>query len=260
MTALRASIMSLRRQRAFGACVLFTVVATLTTTTDAQNPQPPRPDLSLVAPRVIDQTNALRSSNGLAPVVDEPRLARAAQSFAEFIASTDLYGHTADGRNPGDRALTASYEYCVVAENLGYVFDSAGFTTEILASRLVDGWKKSALHRKNMLLAAATEIGVGVAESARTRRYYAVQLLGRPRNAAMRFEVVNRTGTAVNYKIHDEAFNLAARVTRTHAWCTDGTLRLIGNDATDDDGLTLRNGARYVVTRDASGQARLHIE
>jgi len=260
MTASRPLITSLHSHRAVRACVLFTVAAALMTTTHAQNSQAPQPDLSMVAPQVIGQTNAFRSSNGLAPVASDPRLAQAAQDFAEFIARTDLYGHEADGRNPEDRVLAAGYEYCIVAENLGYLFDTAGFTTDVLASRLVDSWKRSAMHRKNMLLAAVTEVGIGVAQSTRTQRYYAVQIFGRRRSAATRFEVANRIGTAVNYKIDDEVFNLPARVTRTHTWCTDGTLQLLGTDATDGNALTLRNGARYVVTRDDAGRVRLKIE
>ena len=45
----------------------------------------------------------------------------------------------------------------------------------------VEGWERSAAHRKNMLDRDATEIGVAVAHSPRTGRYYGVQVFGRPR-------------------------------------------------------------------------------
>lgn len=48
-----------------------------------------------------------------------------------------------------------------------------------LASRYFEGWKKSPGHRRNMLEASVTDTAVAVARSARTGRYYAVQLFGR---------------------------------------------------------------------------------
>jgi uncharacterized protein YkwD len=243
-----------------GRCALLVAAATLATAVGAQTSRERRPDLIAVAPQVIEQTNTLRSRHGIEPVVSSTPLAEAAQAFAEFMAATDRYGHEADDRKPTDRAQAQGYEPCVVAENLAYTFNSAGFTTEALALRLVEGWTRSPEHRKNMLLAAATDIGIGVAQSPRTQRYYAVQLLGRPRSAATKFEVANRAGIDIRYEIDGEVFNLPVLVTRTHTRCTDGTLRLLTSESADGVALRLRDGARYLATRDPAGQIRLQPE
>ena len=246
--------------RSIGRCSLFVVAAVFATAVGAQTSPERRPDLTAVVPLVIEQTNALRSRHGIEPVVTNTRLAGAAQAFAEFMAATDRYGHEADDRKPTDRAMAQGYERCVVAENLAYAFNSTGFTTEALASRLVEGWTKSPEHRRNMLLAAVTDIGIGVAQSPRTQRYYAVQLLGRPRSAATKFEVANRAGIDLRYEVDGEVFSLPVRVTRTHTRCTDGSLRLLTSETADGAALRLRDGARYVATRDTSGQVRLQLE
>jgi uncharacterized protein YkwD len=44
---------------------------------------------------------------------------------------------------------------------------------------MMDGWKNSPGHRRNLLLAQVTEIGVGAAKG-RSGRWYFVQLFGSP--------------------------------------------------------------------------------
>jgi uncharacterized protein YkwD len=246
--------------KALRRCALLAAAAVLATTVDAQAPRERQPDLSTVGPLVIEQTNAFRGKHGIEPVGTHARLAEAAQRYADFIAGTDRYSHDADGLGPAERAQAAGYEYCVVAENLAYVFSSTGFTTEALTLRLMDGWARSPEHRKNMLLAAATDVGVGVAQSQRTQRYYAVQLFGRPKSAATQFQVANHADTAITYDIDGEMFNLPVQVTRTHTRCTDGTLRLVAPDLVDKEALNPRNGKRYIARRDHAGQVRLRAE
>lgn len=238
------------------SCLLFAIAtAALATSAGAQSPRGRLPDASIVGPQVIEQTNALRSRHGLTEVEPDANLAEAAQKFAEFMARTERYGHEADARRPADRAAAEGYEHCMVAENIAYVFSSSGFTSEQLASRLVAGWWQSPGHRENMLLAPATHIGFGVAQSEHSKRYYAVQLFARPRSASTRFEVANRTDTPVRYEVDGEAFNLAIKVTRTHTRCSDTTLRMLWPEDTEGaTGVRPRNGERYVVARDRSGR------
>lgn len=100
-----------------------------------------------------------------------------------LMAKTDKYGHTADGRQSSERARSHGYDYAVLAENIAYQYSSAGFTPVELARRFTKGWGESPSHRKNILTAEITEIGVAVARSAASGRYYAVELLGRPKIA-----------------------------------------------------------------------------
>jgi uncharacterized protein YkwD len=226
---------------------------------DAQIASPSPPDLAVVAARVVDQTNALRARNALGRVDIEPQLSRTAQEYAEFMAENDRIAHDADGRTPAERVKAAGYDYCMVAENVEYVVNSLGFSTEQLAARLMQNWEKSPDHRRNLLLEPITQIGVGVAQSARSRRYYAVQVLARPRAAALNFEVANRAGVSVEYELSGERFALPLLVTRLHSRCAQATLRLLPAEA-DEAAVTVKSGAHYVVERTEAGQIRLRME
>ena len=94
-----------------------------------------------------------------------PDLTDAARDFAAYMARTSRYGHTADGSRPADRAASHGYEYCVIAENIAYAFNSDGYTTEELGKTFVEGWKHSPGHRRNMLDPDVAETGVAVARS-----------------------------------------------------------------------------------------------
>ena len=228
--------------------------------TSPPSAQTVRPDLPAVAIRVIDLTNAFRTRNGLLPVSIEPRLSHAAQDFADVLAAKDRLGHEIDGRAPAERAGAAGYRHCMVAENIAYLFDSVGFTTEQLAARLVHGWEQSAEHRRNMLLAPLMHIGVGVAQNAESGRYYAVQLFGRPSSAAIRFEVANGADVDLRYEVDRETFDLAPRVTRTHTRCTDASLAILAPESGERSGIRARDGARYVIVRDPAGQLQLQMQ
>ena len=141
----------------------------------------PIPDFVGVATLVVEGTNRFRRDNGLAPLAPERRLVHAAWEFASYMAQTDRLDHAADGRQPWGRARAQGYDYCLVAENIAYQYDSRGFATVQLARELVSGWERSPGHRKNMLQRDAVDTAVAVARSAKTGRYYAVQMFGRPR-------------------------------------------------------------------------------
>jgi uncharacterized protein YkwD len=144
------------------------------------------PDLARVETMIVDATNQLRHDRGVGRVEWDPQLEHAARDFARYMARTDHYGHEADGKTPAQRARVRGYDYCLVAENIAYQFSSAGFGTNELAHRTVEGWKKSAGHRENMLEPTALDTAVAVAQSEKTGRYYAVQMFGRPRSAGCR--------------------------------------------------------------------------
>jgi uncharacterized protein YkwD len=140
-----------------------------------------KPDLVQVEERIVEATNAFRHSQRLPDVAVDAKLTRAAQSFADYMAKRDELAHAADGKQPWDRALAHGYDYCLVSENIGYQFNSRGFETGELARAFVEGWKHSPGHRKNMMERDAIDTGVAVARSAKTGRYYAVQMFGRPK-------------------------------------------------------------------------------
>lgn len=79
-------------------------------------------------------------------------------------------------------------------------------------------------------------------------RYFAVQMFGRPRSAAIRFSVHNDSAGSVAYRAGETAFSLAPRVTRTHTVCRPvevaierpGTSTRFKSHASD--------GARFTIT------------
>lgn len=176
-------------------------------------------DLAHVQKMIIEQTNSFRKKQDRAAVAADEDLTEAATAFARFMARKDRYGHTADGRRPADRAKAAGYDYCIVLENIAYQYHSRDFETEDLARRFVRGWEDSPGHRKNMLDPDVTQTGVGVARSEKTGYYYAVQLFGRPKSAAIRFRIDNRSGEEVTYSIEGKEFRLGPRYVRTHTRC-----------------------------------------
>ena len=134
--------------------------------------------------RVIEATNALRSNrgpNGLTPSVS---LIGIAQAHARNMAQRDRYGdsdrngHVLDGRDMEYRIRAGGYAFVRVAENVGYQLNRP----DPVAS-MMQGWRKSAGHRRNMLLDDVTQIGVGAARG-RSGRWYFVQLFGRPAQPA----------------------------------------------------------------------------
>lgn len=203
------------------------------------------PELPAVEKAVVAMTNEFRTSEGRAAVEPERHLQAAAREFARFMARSDRYGHDADGREPSERARAHEYDYCLVSENISYQFSSIGFRTGELATRLVEGWKKSPGHRRNMLDEGAMHTGVAVARSKSTGRYYAVQLFGRPRSQQLRFRVRNEAGAGVRYRLGGESFTLAARETHTHERCAREMLRLEG----EAKGTEPRDGDELVVAR-----------
>ncbi len=198
---------------------------------------------------MVALTNEFRVAEGRGAVETESHLQAAAREFARFMARTGRYGHGADGREPADRAKAQGYDYCLVSENISYQYSTLGFRTGELASRLVEGWKSSPGHRRNMLEEGVMHTGVAVAQSESTGRYYAVQLFGRPRSQQRRFRVRNDAGAPVRYQLGGEPFTLAVRETHTHERCARETLKLEG----EEKGPEPRHDDEFVVARGKQG-------
>ena len=214
---------------------------------DASKEDAKRASLADVSRRIIALTNAFRRNDGVHAVEFDDGLAKPALYFADFMARTDQYGHSADGRTPAARATKFGYAYCIIAENIAYVYNSAGFTADDLAQRLFTGWRNSPGHRKNMLDPNVTDTAVAIAHSVKTGHYYAVQLFGLPKSESIEFKVENRAGVDVEYVLDGESFALPPRVTRTHQGCRPPELEFRGK------AVRPTNGQRLVVVNDQEG-------
>jgi uncharacterized protein YkwD len=216
-------------------------------------------DFQRASDLIVSRTNDFRREQGLGTANLNPRLRAAADSFARYMARTTRYGHTADGQTPAERGQKHGYDYCLVSENIGYQYSSAGFATEPLAEGFVAGWKQSPEHRKNMLDPDVVETGVAVARSA-NGTYYAVQMFGRPRSMEIQFKVTNRAGVPVSYTLDDQTFPLPPRVTRTHTVCRPPKMDFAWGKnegpqgAEGGDIFKPEPGSHYVVERDAAAR------
>src|SRR5207253_26409 len=111
-------------------------VEVLTPPANAPSP-PPAPDRARVSQLTVAQTNQFRKTEGRAEVAANDKLTAAAKGFADYMARTLRFGHTADGSKPADRAAKEGYEYCLIAENIAYAYRSTAFTAEDLARHFV---------------------------------------------------------------------------------------------------------------------------
>jgi uncharacterized protein YkwD len=224
-------------------------VVTAQSRSTARNSQGPAAlaDTGDAARRVVDLTNAFRRQENLPPTGPAPQLASAARYFADFMARTGKFSHTADGSEPAARAKRFGYDYCIVSENIAYVFSSEGTDTAELARRVVEGWQKSPGHRKNMLDPNVTETAVAIARSPRTDYYYAVQLFGKPKSQMIEFKIANRTGAGVEYTVDGQTFQLPTRATSTHRVCNRPAVEFRGKT------LQPAAGQQLVIVNDQNG-------
>ena len=220
---------------------------TVLTTTARPGGVQPRADTAEAARRVVALTNTFRRQENLPQTGPAPQLATAARYFADFMARTGKFSHSADGSEPAARAKRFGYEYCTVAENIAYVFSSEGTDAAGLARRIFEGWQNSPGHRENMVNPNVTETAVAIAHSPRTDYYYAVQLFGRPKSQMTEFRVANRTGDSVEYRLDGQTFQLPTRTTSTHQVCRRPTVEFRGKT------LQPTNGQQLVIVNDQTG-------
>lgn len=103
---------------------------------------------------LLADTNAARSTAGLAPFRIDGQLNTSAQTKAQDMLSKDYWAHVSpDGTEPWYFFNQAGYSYTRASENLAYGFMSS--------QGVVDGWMNSASHRDNML-GQYNDVGFGI--------------------------------------------------------------------------------------------------
>ncbi len=147
------------------------------------------------------------------------------------MARTGKYGHHADGRSPAQRAKAAGYDYCAVRENIAYRTNTGQVTEGGLIDAFVQGWIESPPHRENILAEYAIHTGVAVATED-DKTYYAVQLFGRPKSAAIELRIRNESSdTQVVHVESDDSvdeFELPSRSVVKIRRCFPTILKLNG--------------------------------
>jgi len=180
---------------------------------------PGQADLEKTAERIIRQTNEYREQKELKPVEKSRKLQKAAQYFADYLAEHEKLDHEADDSTPAKRAEEYGYEYCLILENIASEFREEDLDSRELARSLVKGWQESEHHRENMLDPDATETGVAVARNAKSGRYYAVQMFGRPKSAAIEFTLANESKDEVTYELDGKELTISGRTSRAYSVC-----------------------------------------
>lgn len=222
---------------------------------------PAVPDLPMTEAAIIELTNTFRRENHLGEVKPSPALTKAAHAYAEFLAQSEIFSHTADGRQPSDRIKAAGYEACLSAENLSWNLNDAGYETRVLAVKAVEGWKNSPGHRKNMLEEHATETGVAVVKATHEQKFYSVQLFARPKSLGYEFRIANASPLAVRYTFAGESIDLPSRTVMTHTTCKPGSLDFsrAGGQALTGHYET-RSGDTFTIDRGSDGKAHVSYQ
>lgn len=132
--------------------------------------------VSTVLPAVVvDLTNEERLGLATAPLQRNATLDAAARQKAQHMADNEYFAHFApDGTTPWSFFKENGYVYAHAGENLAIHFTDS---TEV-----VEAWMQSPAHRKNIVDAKYTEIGVGTAKGTFDGydTVYVVQLFGTP--------------------------------------------------------------------------------
>ncbi len=111
--------------------------------------------------------NAFRRENGLGPLSDDPALQRAAQKQADAMASAGVMSHDVAG-GFSSRMQAAGIKAGAAAENVAMGQRSL--------AEVMEDWKNSSGHRRNLLMASATRLGVAQRVGADKRLYWAMVL------------------------------------------------------------------------------------
>jgi len=110
-----------------------------------------QPGAQLDAAAAASMISGYRTNNGLPAVTLDPDLTRLAEAQAALMAKRDKLDHNT-GKPFVARLKASGYDAKIAAENIG-----AGYHT---LAEAFSGWRDSAPHRANMLLAGATRIGI----------------------------------------------------------------------------------------------------
>ena len=106
---------------------------------------------------ILGRINALRSAEGIAPLMADARLDAVAQGYAERMAGEHFFAHIApDGSSMDQRLRAAGFAYRAAGENLGLSGSGP------MAAHL--GVEESPGHRGNLLSGGFTLLGIGIAQ------------------------------------------------------------------------------------------------
>lgn len=105
--------------------------------------------------------NQYRVSKGLGKVSINSYLTKTAKAHSRDLAKHDRISHYgSDGSNPWDRVERSGYKPQLAAENVG--------TGQLTIKEVMQGWKDSPGHNKNLLLPDAKHMGIALVYDPKT--------------------------------------------------------------------------------------------
>src|SRR5262245_56299303 len=121
-----------------------------------------KPQIKLTADeeKLLELTNAERKKEDLPPLAANLSLCRVARAHSQNMAKQEKLDHVLDCKSPFDRLDDAKYRYQSGAENIAVSAEQNPSMADILKL-----WMDSDPHRKNILSAKFTEVGVGIAKN-----------------------------------------------------------------------------------------------
>jgi uncharacterized protein (TIGR03000 family) len=146
---------------------------------DEPKPDKPKPEkstegefkMSDIEREIVERTNAERKKKDLPELKPNPKLFLAARKHTENMVRLDKMAHELEGKKPSDRVKETGYPGTYVGENVAYGLRNA--------EDVMKGWMGSEGHRKNILEANYTEIGVGVVKGQNGALYF-TQVFAKP--------------------------------------------------------------------------------
>ena len=109
----------------------------------------------------LNLINQYRASKGLGKVSLDATLTKIAKTHSNDLAKHDRISHYgSDGSNPWDRVERSGYRPQLAAENVG--------TGQLSIKEVMQGWKDSPGHNKNLLLPDAKHIGIALVYNPKT--------------------------------------------------------------------------------------------
>jgi hypothetical protein len=223
------------------------------------------PDLPRVEEHIVEMTNQVRQEKKLPALKVNTLLAKAARAFAQKVAASGKFSHSADGRTPTERAESVGYKHCDIAENLAMDQNAGGFDTGQLAVQAIAGWMNSPPHRANILRTTVSEIGVGVARAPDAKpKFISVELFGQPESKTLTFKIRNTAGTEVKYSLDGRSYALKSGSAIVHSSCQQEQLVItkpggLFSSAAEIVNVKTENKTVYTVRSDASGSPAVEI-
>lgn len=127
------------------------VVALTTSTCWADTAKPNSPE---TRQDLLRLHNKERLENQRRALKLNPKLTAAAQAYAEYLAKSGKFSHTAKG-TVSSRVKRAGYDPKAVGENIA--------VGQKAASTVVSSWMQSKGHKKNLMNQRFSEVGFGIA-------------------------------------------------------------------------------------------------